>query len=84
MRAKRTLLIALLSVLPVLAFSVLFFIEPTFAGCYIEDGTYYSNSKYDMITFAIAMDQGDKQKALQMVNEGRIGSCSQASAIVLK
>ena len=66
------------------SFSVLFFIQTTFAGCYVEDGTYYSNSKYDMITFAIAMDQGNRQKALQMVDEGRIGSCSQASAIVLK
>ena len=65
-------------------FVLMMFIKPAFAGCWVEDGTFYSKSKYDMITFAIAMDQGKKQKALQMVNEGRIHSCSQASCIVLE
>ena len=54
-----------------------------FAGCWVEDGTFYSSSKYDMTTFAIAMYQGNRAKALQMVDERRIHTSTQASSVVL-
>jgi hypothetical protein len=37
-----------------------------------------------MIAFAVAMDQNERAKALQMVDDGRIKSCSQASCIVIE
>ena len=67
-----------------LTLNVLLFVNAAFAGCWVEDGTFYSNSKSDMIRFVIAMQEGEKQKALKMVDEGRINSCSQASAFVLE
>jgi len=68
----------------ILLLGVFTFVNASFAGCWVEDGTFYSKSKYDMMTFAMAMEQGNKQKALEMVDQGRIHSCSSASAIVLE
>jgi hypothetical protein len=54
------------------------------AGCWVEDGTFYAKKKLDITAFAIYMDQRKKDDALRMVNDGRIKSCTQASAIVLE
>ncbi len=54
-------------------------------GCWVEDGTFYAKKKLDMTAFAIYMDQRKKlADALRMVDDGRIKSCTQASAIVLE
>ena len=72
-------------VLLVISLCLLPIIQSTaFAGCWVEDGTFYSSSKYDMATFVMAMDQGNKAKALKMVDERRIRSSTQASCVVLK
>jgi hypothetical protein len=55
-----------------------------YAGCWVEDGTFYAQKKLDMTAFAIYMDEGKKADALRMVDDGRIKTCSQASAIVLR
>ena len=60
------------------------FVTNSDAGCMVDDGTFYSESKMAMTRFAIAMDQGDRAKALEMVDDGRIKSCSQASCRVIK
>ena len=60
------------------------FAQQAMAGCWVDDGTFYSTSRLHMTRFAIAMDQGDKVKALQMVDDGRIKSCSKASCTVLE
>lgn len=54
------------------------------AGCFVEDGTFYADGKLTMTRFAIAMGQGDRAKALQMVDDGRIKSCSSASCRVIR
>ena len=59
-------------------------VESSTAGCRVVDGTRYSKSKYDMIMFIIATRGGDKQKAQEMVNQGRILTCNAASASVLQ
>ena len=56
----------------------------TLSGCWVEDGTFYAKNKLDMTAFAIYMDQRKKADALRMVDDGRIKSCTQASAIVLE
>ena len=53
----------------------------TFAGRYVEDGTFYASGKLAMTRFAIAVNQGDRAKAFEMVNDGRIKSCSRASSV---
>lgn len=68
----------------ILTLNVLLLGNAAFAGCWVEDGTFYSNSKSDMITFIIAMQEGEKQKVLKMLDEGLVKSCSQASAFVLE
>lgn len=56
----------------------------TFAGCYVQDGTFYADGKLTMTRFIIAMGQGDQNKAYQMVDDGRIKSCTKASCAVIK
>lgn len=53
------------------------------AGCFVEDGTFYSTSKSDISRFAIAMDNGNKDLALEMVDQGRIGSCGESSCSIV-
>jgi len=62
----------------------LFCANAALAGCYVEDGTFYAEKKLDMTAFAIYMDEGKKANAMRMVDDGRIKSCSRASAIVIK
>lgn len=54
------------------------------ASCYVEDPTFYSKDKHSIMTFAMAMEQGKKNKALSMVDDGRIKSCSRASCSVIE
>ena len=61
-----------------------FFSNSASAGCRVEDGTFYAKEKRDMSAFAIYMDSGKKADALRMVDDGRIKSCTQASAIVIE
>jgi hypothetical protein len=56
--------------------STLILLETSTAGCWVVDETYYPKSKYDLIMFIIATREGDKQKAQEMVDQGRILSCS--------
>ena len=60
------------------------FSNTVYAGCRVQDGTFYSDSKSSMTAFAIFMDQGKKSDALRMIDDGRIKSTTQATAIVLK
>jgi len=60
------------------------FSNMAYAGCRVQDGTFYSKSKSSMTAFAIFMDQGKKSDALRMIDDGRIKSTTQATAIVLK
>ena len=59
-------------------------VKTSSAGCRVVDGTHYSKSKYDIIMFIIAKRGGDKQKAQEMVDQGRILSCNAGSASVLR
>lgn len=77
MRKNFTSILVLVSVLLVPSISA-------FAGCYVQDGTFYADGRLTMTRFVIAMGEGDKNKALQMVDDGRIKSCSQASCVVIK
>ena len=67
-----------------LLFASTFYSNSAFAGCRVEDGTFYAKGKHDMTAFAIYMDSGKKADALRMVDDGRIKSCTQASAIVIE
>ena len=53
------------------------------ADCWVEDGTYYSKNKTDLIPYAIAMDEGNKEKAIQIVDEKEISSSNKAACTVL-
>lgn len=55
----------------------------SFADCWVEDETYYSENKTDMIPYAIAMDEGKKEKALEIVDGNQISSSSKAACTVL-
>jgi len=55
-----------------------------YAGCKVQNGTFYSENKLDITAFAIYMDEGKKADALRMIDDGRIKSTTQATAIVLK
>ena len=47
-------------------------VNSSFAACWVLDGTFYSKNKTDMIRFAKAMQEGDTQTRLEMLNEARI------------
>jgi hypothetical protein len=66
---------------------LLAFCKPAFAGCMVEDGTFYSKSKSSMTSFVIYMGRkgpGDLESVTQMVNDGRVKSSTQASASVIE
>lgn len=67
-----------------LLLSGLFFSNSAFAGCRVENGTFYAKEKSHMTAFAIYMDSGKKADALRMVDDGRIKSSTQATAIVIE
>jgi hypothetical protein len=72
----------------ILTMVVLFSVSTAYAECYVEDGTFYSNSKLSMSAFVMYMDRDGEHanldKALQMVDDGRIKSCTKASCSVIE
>jgi len=54
-----------------------------FSGCFVQDGTFYAKGKSQMTAFAMYMDQKNP-RAFDMVDDGRIKSCTRASAVVIK
>ncbi len=48
----------------ILLLGVFIFANASFAGCWVEDGTFYSKSKYDMMTFGMAMEQKKKTEGI--------------------
>jgi hypothetical protein len=54
-----------------------------YARCWVEGGTFYSASKTTMTEFIGAMQAGDQKKSQQMINEGLIKSCPEASCLIL-
>lgn len=64
--------------------SVFLMVNSAFAGCYVENPTFYSKDKYSIMTFGMAMDQGNQKKALSMVDDGRVKACSKASCVVIE
>ena len=61
-----------------------FFSNLASAGCRVENGTFYAKEKNHITAFAIYMDSGKKADALRMVDDGRIKSSTQATAIVIE
>jgi hypothetical protein len=59
-----------------------------FAGCYVDDPTFYSKDKTWMTAFVTYMDPDSpnrsKEKALRMIDDGRIKTCTRADALVIE
>nr|VFK30680.1 MAG: hypothetical protein BECKMB1821G_GA0114241_106914 [Candidatus Kentron sp. MB]VFK34249.1 MAG: hypothetical protein BECKMB1821I_GA0114274_106613 [Candidatus Kentron sp. MB]VFK76612.1 MAG: hypothetical protein BECKMB1821H_GA0114242_106515 [Candidatus Kentron sp. MB] len=53
------------------------------AACFVQDGTFYAKEKSHMTAFAIYMDKRNP-RAFDMVDDGRIKSCTRASAVVIE
>lgn len=80
---KRLFLVFLFSII-----MVIFLWGTSIAGCWVDDGTFYAKKKNWMVAFAMYADRdgefASKKKALQMINDGRISSCTRATCFVIK
>lgn len=63
-----------------LALGAFTLVNSSFAACWVLDGTFYAKNKDDMIKFAKAMQEGDTESRLEMLNEGRIHRTNRALA----
>jgi hypothetical protein len=57
------------------------------AGCWVDDETFFSKSRMNMTAFTIYMgrkESGDLDRALAMIDNGRVAVCSRASCTVIE
>jgi hypothetical protein len=61
--------------------------QSVMAGCWVDDNTFFSKDRLAMTAFTIYLDRkgpGDIDRALAMVDEGRVAACSMASCTVIE